>query len=40
MGGNKANKLRKTLIEGAALAFRVPDEVADAEGSEVFAPVP
>jgi len=40
MGGNKANKLWKTFIERAALAFWVPDEVADAEGSEVFARVP
>ena len=40
MGGNEANELRKTFIERAALTFWVPDEVADAEGSEVFAHVP
>ena len=40
MGGNEANELRKTFIERAALTLWVPDEVADAEGSEVFARVP
>ena len=40
MSRNKANKLWKTFIEGAALALGVPDKVADAEGSEVFAYIP
>jgi len=38
-GRKQSDKLWKTFIERAALPFWVPDEVADAEGSEVFAHV-
>jgi len=40
MGRNKTNKLWKTFIERAALPFWVPDKVADAKRSKVFAHVP
>lgn len=38
--GGKTRELRETLLERPANAFRVPDEVTDAEGSEILTFIP
>ena len=40
VSGNKANKFWETLVEGTSLPFRVPDEMTDAERSEIFTGIP
>src|SRR4051812_42332495 len=38
--GNEIHQLRKTFVERSFPAFRIPDEVSDAERGEVLARVP
>ncbi len=40
MSGDETNELRKTFLKWSGLPLRIPDEMANAEGCEIFAGIP